>query len=261
MPSMTRTFTFTVTFNEEEEALEVTPTTDEAVFEFTNEYIVTEITVEKVWEDDSNQDGVRPDSIKVQLLADGEPEGDPAELNEENEWTYTFEDLPVYTEDRETIQYSIEEVEVDEYKTEMGELEETDTGYAITITNIHESESTQVTVTKAWEDDSNQDGLRVAPEVTLIGTYTVDGEEKTVDIEEATRTIELGKEEEGVIWEGLPVYQEGAEVTYTVTEASIDGYETQIEGPVDGEVGGPFQCQMKGPAENSILFQRNIECF
>ena len=43
--------------------------------------------------DDNNKKGIRPDKQLIQLYANGEKIGDPMELNEENNWTYIFNEL------------------------------------------------------------------------------------------------------------------------------------------------------------------------
>src|SRR5699024_2610708 len=53
----------------------------------------TEVSVKKAWDDKDNQDGIRPDSIEVQLYADGKEAGDPVTLNADNKWTTTWKDL------------------------------------------------------------------------------------------------------------------------------------------------------------------------
>ena len=62
---------------------------------FTNVYTPakTQVPVKKVWNDGENQDGKRPESITVKLLADGQDTGKTLELNEGNKWQATFTDL------------------------------------------------------------------------------------------------------------------------------------------------------------------------
>ena len=47
----------------------------------------------KVWDDNNNQDGIRPAEIKVQLYANGTPVGNETVLNEGNAWSHTFTDF------------------------------------------------------------------------------------------------------------------------------------------------------------------------
>mgnify|MGYP000028370540 FL=1 len=51
-------------------------------------------TVIKKWNDSNNSDKVRPESIQVQLKADNKNYGQPITLNETNNWTYTWDNLP-----------------------------------------------------------------------------------------------------------------------------------------------------------------------
>ena len=69
-----------------------------------------DITTVKVWEDYDNNDGYRPDHIEVTLKANGE-EVETVTLNEENNWTYTWEELDKNAAGEE-IEYTVEEVEV-----------------------------------------------------------------------------------------------------------------------------------------------------
>ena len=54
---------------------------------------VVEIPVRKIWEDEDDNDGIRPDSVTINLKADNEVV-DSTELNEDNEWSDTFTNLP-----------------------------------------------------------------------------------------------------------------------------------------------------------------------
>ncbi|MBQ9059289.1 MAG: Cna B-type domain-containing protein, partial [Atopobiaceae bacterium] len=47
----------------------------------------------KVWSDANNQDGIRPASVTIKLLADGTDTGRTVTLDESNEWKATFADL------------------------------------------------------------------------------------------------------------------------------------------------------------------------
>ena len=50
----------------------------------------------KTWDDADNQDGLRPASITVKLLADGIDTGKSATITSESGWTYSFTNLPKY---------------------------------------------------------------------------------------------------------------------------------------------------------------------
>ncbi len=74
----------------------------------------TSLTVYKNWRDDNNKYGKRPDAIRVKLLENGEETGQYAELNEANNWTYTFIDLPKVDKKGNEIQYSAKETDLPE---------------------------------------------------------------------------------------------------------------------------------------------------
>src|SRR5699024_7844579 len=106
----------------------------------------TTIAVEKVWQDNNNQDGIRPDNVTVKIMADGQPIGDPVSLSVTNAWTYTWADLAV-NKAGNPIEYSVVESEVDGYETTYSDIHEG----KITITNIHEPAKKSIPVTKVWK--------------------------------------------------------------------------------------------------------------
>src|SRR5699024_131929 len=120
--------------------------------EFIAEPKLIGVTVEKIWEDANNQDGIRPNEITVDLLKNG-TEYDNIKLNNANSWKHTFDSLPKYENGTE-IEYTVQESEVPaQYSSETtGDME---TGYVITNTYI--PETTEVSVEKIWEDANNQD--------------------------------------------------------------------------------------------------------
>ena len=79
----------------------------------THEIKTRDITVTKVWSDDENESGKRPESVTIILLADGK-ECDKIELSETNNWTHTFEGVTFYDENHKEITYSVSEENVPE---------------------------------------------------------------------------------------------------------------------------------------------------
>ncbi|MEG0366346.1 MAG: BspA family leucine-rich repeat surface protein, partial [Coprobacillus sp.] len=67
--------------------------------------------VTKEWEDANNQDGIRPDIIKMQLKADNENIGSPINLSKTDNWTHTWQSLPKKA-NGDVITYSAVEVDV-----------------------------------------------------------------------------------------------------------------------------------------------------
>ena len=155
----------------------------------------------KTWNDNGNEDGMRPASITVSLLADGTVV-DSATASEANGWSWSFGDLDKYRADGETeIVYSISEQSVPYYTSTVN-------GYD--VVNTYQRETTSATITKVWDDDNNKDGMRPASiQVSLSNGATVtlsesNGWSATVN--------------------DLPVYRNGQRVTYTWSEQSVLGY-------------------------------------
>ena len=120
--------------------------TPEASKETETEFI-KDITVEKVWDDNEDIKGRRPDSVTVQLTANGntiynDQELEKVGLSDENNWTYTFQDLPKYTEQGQEISYSVVETEtnpgdLEYYENANIEVFNTDTTATVRVTNSY----------------------------------------------------------------------------------------------------------------------------
>ena len=169
----------------------------------------TEVSVSKVWNDNDDQDGLR-DEVVVVLKADDDV-AKRATLNEDNDWEYTFENLPKYKAG-EKIVYSIEEIEIKGYTSRItGTAEE-----GFTITNTHTPEVTEVVGRKVWQDKNDQDGLR--PESITVklfagGEYVTEG------------TFTEGENKNWAFaFTNLPKYKDGAEIEYTIEEVTVGGY-------------------------------------
>ncbi len=101
-------------------------------------YTVIEAT--KEWKDEENRDGIRPESITVELLEDGTATGQTVVLSEDNNWNGYF--IKPYTNPDGSVvySYSIQETEVEGYTGEIsGDLK---TGYVITNTHKPEEKTT-----------------------------------------------------------------------------------------------------------------------
>ena len=187
-------------------------------FDVTNEHTPhqTSVTVTKAWADNDDQDGIRPESIKVILLANGEATGKKLKLTAENNWTDSFTELDKY-EDGVEIVYTVEEIAVEGYESVITGTQTE--GYV--ITNSYNPETTVVTGTKTWNDANDQDGVR--PESITINLMKNGAVLKTVTVTEA----------ENWTWtfENLPKYENhGVEIVYSITEAAVEGYTTVYDG-------------------------------
>ena len=184
---------------------------------FTNKYTPakTEVSVKKVWDDANNQDGKRPTSITVKLLADGQDTGKTLELNAANNWAGSFTNLDA-DKGGTPIKYTVVEVTVTGYTSDVTG----DAASGFTITNSYSPETVDVKATKNGDDANNQDGKRPT-KITI--NLLADGQK--VDSKEVqaatdgTWTVEFTK---------LAKYKDGKEITYTVTEEAVAEYESTI---------------------------------
>lgn len=188
-------------------------------FNITNSHTaeLTEVTGTKTWDDADNQDGVRPDSITVNLLANGN-QFDSVEVTAEDNWSYSFIDLPKY-DNGEEIAYTVTENTVTDYTQEIN-------GYD--ITNHYTPGETAVTVTKHWDDAGNQDGKRLdAIEVQLTANGKPVGD-----------PVELSEENNWThTWTKLDEKAAGETIVYSVEELTeVPEYDTEINDENHGNI-------------------------
>ena len=176
----------------------------------------TSVSVEKKWSDASNQDGVRPSSVSVQLYANGKVSGDPVTLDAANGWKHTWSDLDKNAAGK-AIVYTVKEVSIPEgYTSEIAG----DAASGYTITNKHTPGVTAVCGVKTWDDNDDQDGVRPK---SITVDLLADGEKiqsKTVTAADGWRYS----------FEDLPQFKDGKKIIYTVSEQPVDGYKTTIDG-------------------------------
>ncbi|UEA31055.1 Cna B-type domain-containing protein [Granulicatella elegans] len=176
----------------------------------------TSIQVTKAWKDGNNQDKKRPDSVTIELLADGKETGKKVVLTKDNNWTGSFTDLDEY-KDGKKIVYTVKEKAVGNGYVSVV------TGTAkdgFVVTNTREVEKVSVEGAKTWNDKNNQDGKRPT-EITINllknGTKV------------ATKKV---TEKDGWKWkfENLDKYENGELINYTIVEEKVEGYTTEVEG-------------------------------
>ena len=95
-------------------AQEVTINATGAQVEFVNHYAkdTTSVTVTKEWNDNLVK-ALRPESVTVQLMKNNVPvDGALVVLDDNNQWSHTWTDLPMYNDTGSKITYSVKEVNV-----------------------------------------------------------------------------------------------------------------------------------------------------
>ncbi len=183
----------------------------------THENEKTKINGTKTWDDANNQDGKRPDSVTVNLLANG-TKIDSKTVSAADDWKYSFTNLDKYKEGSE-ITYTVTEDSVPDYTTSINGAD---------ITNSYTPGKTNVSVTKTWNDSNNQDGLR--PNKITVQLYA--------NGKESGKPVELNSSNDWTTtWDNLDLKQNGNEVAYTVKEVgTVAGYTTTTNNSDKGNI-------------------------
>lgn len=150
----------------------------------------------KIWDDKDDANGARPESITVNLLANGELV-ESMKVTAETEWTYEFANLPE-KENGEEIIYTVTEDTIEDYTPEYDGFD---------IINHYTPGKTGATVTKFWDDDNDSEGSR--PDSIQAQLYA-DGKKvgKPVELDDANQWT--------YTWTNL-----NDQFTYTVKEVAV----------------------------------------
>ena len=220
--------------------------TDTVALEITNKLLQEKVSIsgKKFWVDDEDNDGKRPTSITVRLLADG-VEVQNKTVTKDTDWEFTFEDLPKFNGTTEIV-YTISEDAVADYSTSISNYD---------IANTHAPEQLVIPVKKVWVDDNDAQSLRpTSVHVTLFA----DGEKvDEVDLN-STNSWQY-------IFTGLSRYRRGHEIQYTVQEDAVANYTTSYSGDmttnftitntIDGKVSIPVTKKWIGKEAESATIR------
>ena len=175
-------------------------------------YETTSVSGKKQWNDADNQDGLRPDSITVNLLANKQKVADTTVSGDK--WEFKFDNLAKYDDDNKLIEYTVTEEKVDNYPIVRITGDATD---GFVIENTHNPEKTKVSGEKKWKNDVEAN----RPAKIIIHLWR---NGKDIDQQEVT----------GPDWkysfDNLDKYEKGKLITYTITEETVDNYVTTYEG-------------------------------
>lgn len=203
-----------------------------------NEY-TTEKTSRKVvkrWSGDAaDENGNRPSEVTVKLYKGNDTNPYDAngivgiqKLNQDNNWTYEWKNLPKYEKGTEIV-WSIKEEPVLGYTTtyspENGVT--SDSNKTVTVTNRYSNETTSISASKIWIDNNDADKfrpnsitLKLQKSVYSNGQYT-----EKADVEgQSEKTISNKDWSATVTWEGLPKYENGYAIRYSVVENNVEHY-------------------------------------
>lgn len=176
------------------------------------------IEVEKTWNDYGNRDGLRTDSVTIELHNE---KGKVKELilSQDNKWKGVFDNIPYQDETGRVISYTLKEKPVKGYSFSQGRPYITDTGIGYVTQNKHEAERIVISGEKLWKD-KNQITRPDSIEVILYKN----GESYLTKI---VRPDENGN------WtfkfDNLFKNENGKPIEYTVKEKYVNGYIAEID--------------------------------
>ena len=203
--------------NAKQDDTPINPTDDKVK----KEYVT--VTANKEWVDFDGVDGMRPESVEFELVADGTPTNNKQTASKDN-WTVEFSNLDKYTESGNIIEYTIQENNVNEYYTPSYEVSKNGDITTVKVTNtlIYEKIKISVEATKTWVDKDNKVGVR--PENIKFALYAdgvATGKTETLSGTESTWTT---------TFENLDKYKSNGEtIVYTVKEAETPVHYTKSE--------------------------------
>ena len=170
-----------------------------------------DIDVTKVWDDEDNNDAMRPEEVTVRLYRDGEDTGRSLTIKAEDDWKARFEHVLLYDEDGVPHTYTLKEESVPGYTSRSVVI-----GTDGTVTNKHDPELVSIPFRKVWTSDEPEGWQENIPASITVRLYK-DGEYYGV-----SKTVREG--ENGVwagVFEGLRKYDKGREIVYTVDEEEV----------------------------------------
>ena len=126
---------------------------------------VKRLTIDKIWEDESDINGLRPDTIQVQIWANLKatnnkeevrlPYKTPIEIRATDNWAYVYDNLPKYNNEGREIFYDVTEIPVAGYESTSQRLnDENDSEIQFKIFNKIQNPLT-ISGKKIWLDEEN----------------------------------------------------------------------------------------------------------
>lgn len=194
--------------------------TEGLVLNYTHAVKTVDVKATVVWADGNNRDGVRPETVSLQLKADGENLGDVITVNEKSKWTKTWTGLGEYKAGKEVV-YTVEVVGLkggeDGYTAEITG----DAGTGFTITATHVPAVAEIKASVNWDDAENQDAIR--PEFVEAELYAGDvSTGKKVKLTADNKwTASFGE---------MDLKKDGKTIAYTLVATKVDGYDCAVEG-------------------------------
>ena len=192
----------------------------------------TNLTVNKVWEDNDDQDGKRR-TVTFDLYRKLAGEANYTKMDDQSRdinvdagdsAAYWF-DLPVVVEGKQAEYTAMEATTINGYTKQCTDPASAadGSGMVMTCTNTHAPETTRLGVNKKWNDVDNQDRSR-PPSITvhLVKNGVKTNQSATLNADNDWSNANA--------FTNLPVYENGMKITYGVQEDVPSGYTVTTDG-------------------------------
>lgn len=167
---------------------------------------------EKTWDDNNNRDNVRPEQIKINLLADGRVINTRT-VTAVDGWKWSFDKLPAKDDLGNDIKYSISEEPVPGYTAVYDHY---------SVKNIYTGSTVDIPVKKVWDDDEDSAGIRPSSVTVYLYADNVKAEDRYLVLNSANNW--------SGVFNGLPKYSGGTAIDYEIREVPVAGYSAEISG-------------------------------
>lgn len=190
----------------------------------------TNLTVNKVWKDNDDQDGKRR-TVTFDLYRKLAGEADYTKMdgqsrdvnvNAGDSAAYWF-DLPVVVDGKQAEYKAVEATTIDGYTAQCTDPASAADGMVMACINTHAPETTSLGVNKVWDDADNQDGSRP-------NSITVHLVKNGVKTNQSATLNAANNWSNANAFTNLPVYENGMKITYGVQEDVPSGYTVTTDG-------------------------------
>ena len=181
-----------------------------------------ELTITKIWKDNSDKVKVRPKEIEIKVLNGSETVSEvvlKAKQTGDDIWTTKINGLPKFDNNGKEIKYkAVEEIVPEHYK-------KSEDGLTVTNTIDYSTFKKDVTITKEWEDDANK--VKARPENVVI---TLKSSSSVQANSNYTLTGNITAKEWTVIASSVREYDNNGDlITYTAEEGTVPTHYTKTE--------------------------------
>ena len=207
---------------------------------------LTKLKFTKVWNDNNNFHGVRPDSLQIQLQKRLEGETDYTNVgnvitidesiyqsaSNKNEWIYTFENLPKY-ENGKKVEYNVIEILTNSnYEKTNREVNQTDDGFIVKIQNTEVTGKIKVNKNVKYnnEDISNNIDKTFYFVIKMSGSRYVLHDENGNTYIETIASLSGSNKLDSALWEINPKNNPTVELTNLIVGESYQVIEVTKNG-------------------------------